>query len=253
MDLDQVTKATYDTFLTDVLGKLPVERRTEIEASLRDPVVAPLLREAVLAKADYSRSMNDFQAEVTAARAEIAKWQDWYSTEVEQATKRQEELDSYRETYGDLDEEGKKVTKRAEPAHTGLDPKQLEATLAQRDQMAIQFADMLTDLKLDHHTRFGERLDTQAVMKYANDHQVSLKEAYNQLNAPKEQELATRELNKKLEAAREEGRQAVLSEHKLPIGPPRREPHFLEQKDYSKDPRERVSRAVAAFNAGLAR
>lgn len=252
-----VTKDTYDTFLSSVLAKVPDERRELIEQAFKDDLVAPMLRDAVLARADYSRKLDEFGREVSEARGQIAQWQDWYAGEVETAAARQQRLEQYQELYGDLDEEHQPPAERQhearakETAVAGIDEKTLNATLATRDQLAIQFADVLTDLKLDHRDKFGEKLDTTALMKYSTDHGVNIRDAYRALTADQEAKLAETRIAEREAAAREAGRQEVLTQHKLPTGPPRREPHFLENKDYSKTPSERVSRAVAAFNAGM--
>ena len=250
-----VTRDTYQTFLDQVLAKIPEDRRESVQGVFRDETVAAQLRDAVLARSDYSRTRDEVDREIAEARSTIKEWQDWYAQEVEQSAVRTEQLTQYKELYGDLDETDRtpKARKDDEMAKPVIDQDALNQTLAQRDQMAMQFADLLTDLKIDHRDRFGERLDTSSLMEYANKHQVSLKEAYRELVAPKEQAKAEADLAQKIAAAREEGRQAVLSEHKLPVGPPRREPHYMDiGKDAPRDQRTRVGNAVAAFNAGIA-
>lgn len=244
-----VTKDNYTTFLQAVLAKVPEDKRAVVEQAFQDDTVAPLLRDAVLARSDYSRQTNQFAQEVAEARANIAQWQDWYQGEVETAAQRQERLDRYQELYGDLEDTTN--VNRQPQAKAGIDEKQFQQELAKRDQMAIQFADVLTDLKLDHRDKFGEKLDTSQLMSYAQQHGLNIREAYRQIVEPKEQELADKALDDVIAKAKEEARQEVLTQHRLPVTPPRREPHFLDNTNRVANPRERVSNAVAAFNAGM--
>jgi hypothetical protein len=252
-----ITKDTYQSFLTSVLEKVPTERRDAIKTVFADETVAPILRDAVLARADYSRQTQEFNREVAEARAQIGEWQQWYQTEVEAANQRQAQLDQYRELYGELDEDGQMRQKPNQPA--AFDLKQLDNryvtpdVIAQRDAYAMQFADILTDLKIDHQARYGQKLDGQALMDHARRSGVSIRDAYRQVVEPLETARAEKELGEKLARAKEEGRQQALTDHKLPMTAPRREPHYLDQGTVRvADSRTRVTNAVAAFNAGMA-
>ncbi len=255
-----ITKDTYDSFLQSVLAKVPEADKATVQAAFEAPTVAAELRDAVLARADYSRRQDEFEAEVTEARQNIADWQDWYAGKVEETAKVEADLKAYRDTYGDLDEgtmdennRGRRATHGRTPDDaSGIDQETLQKTLAVRDQLAIKFADMLTDIKLDHERNFHERLDSTALMEYANQKGLPLDAAYQQLIQPKVEEKRAADLTKRIDEAREEGRRAALTEHKLPISPPHREMHVLErQAEVKKTSSERVAAAVARFNAGL--
>ncbi len=258
-----VTKDTYDSFLQSVISKVPEAERGVVEQAFSHNAVAAELRDAVLARADYSRSQDSltaaqsaFEAEVTEARQNIADWQDWYAKQVEVVAETESQLKEYRETYGDLeptmnDDRGKRAT-HGHQAADSIDLDTLQSTLATRDQLAIKFADMLTDLKLDHQRDFNEKLDSTALMEYATKKGLPLDLAYRELVQPKVEEKRAIDLTKRIDEAREEGRRAALTEHKLPISPPHREMHVLErQGEVKKTSAERVAAAVARFNSGV--
>jgi len=257
--MPNVTKDTYDNFLQSVLAKVPEADKATVEAAFQAPAVAAELRDAVLARADYSRRQDEFEAEVVEARQNIADWQEWYASKVEETAKAEADLKAYRDTYGDLDEgtmdtnRGRRATHgRQDDAPASIDTETLQKTLAVRDQLAIKFADMLTDIKLDHERNFHERLDSTALMEYANSKGLPLDAAYRELIQPKVEEKRSADLAKRIDEAREEGRRAALTEHKLPISPPHRELHVLErQAEVKKTSSERVASAVARFNAGI--
>lgn len=254
-----ITKDTYDTFLSSVLAKVPEAERTVVEQAFKAPTVAAELRDAVLARTDYSRSQDElaqaqsaFEAEVAEARQNIADWQDWYATKVRETAEVDSKLKAYQETYGELDEEGTTVTDPKQRTTHGLTQEELQTALQTRDQLAIKFADMLTDIKLDHQRDFNEKLDSSALMEYASKKGLPLDLAYRELVAPKVEERRAQDLTKRIDEAREEGRRAALTEHKLPISPPHRDMHVLErQGEVKKTSAERVQAAVARFNAGI--
>lgn len=258
-----VTKDTYDSFLQSVLSKVPEADRSVVEAALGNTVVSAELRDAVLARTDYSRSQDElraqqeaFESEVAEARQNIADWQDWYAKKVEETATVEAQLEEYRETYGDLEDGVNEPNKRAahrQPVDENLLTKEeFQNSLQARDQLAIRFADMLTDIKLDHQRNFNERLDSTALMEYASKKNLPLDLAYRELVAPKVEEQRSKDLQERIDAAREEGRRAALTEHRLPITPPHRDIHVLDrQAEVKKTSSERVQAAVARFNAGI--
>jgi len=256
-----VTKESYQAFVDSVLAKVPEGDRAAVEQAFNNQAVAPLLRDSVLARADYSRNMDElaeartnFEQEVEEARGQIAEWQDFYAKTVEEKAGLEESIKAYEDEFGTL-EGAKRVTHRNDdrPNGKGLTQEELASALQQRDQLAIKFASMLTDIKIEHRVRYNERLDDQALLEYAAKQGKPIDVAYAELVAPRERELADAEMKEALEAARQEGRQQVMTEHKLPVQPAHRDLHVLERQDtVKKDPRERVAAAVARFNAAIA-
>ena len=263
--MSQVTKDSYDAFLADVLTRVPEELRGEAERIFGQEGVSATLRDAVLARSDYSRRMDElstdrdqFMTEVEEARRRIEGWTDWYGQTSQEVNGLKTQLDRYQDLFGSLDDLDNDPDEPTTPTETkmpqtALTQEDVQAMLAQRDQMAIKFADVLTDLKLDYQQKFGERLNTEEVIALATRDGVPLTIAYREFIAPREQERAEKAMQDKLAAAREEGRREALTQHRLPVGPPRSEPHVLDATDVKKDPRDRVSAAVAAFNASIAR
>lgn len=242
----------YDTFLAECVAKLPEGRRAAVEEMLKDPEVAPVLRDRVLARAEFSRSMDALRAErgefektVAEANRNIEGWKDWYGKATEEFASTQTRLEQYRDTYGDL-ETGAKPRFATDESVT----KRLNEEMANRDRLAIQFADMLTDLKLEHKDLYGERLNTDELIKYATDRGQRLTDAYRDYTADKRQEREAADLEKRLKTAREEGAREYASQHKLPIASGPIEPHALDRPAASpSDSKGRVSAAVAAWNA----
>jgi hypothetical protein len=257
-----VTKDTYQSFLQSVLAKVPEADRETVEAVFQNEAVAPVLRDSVLARSDYSRNQDALaearealDAEVAEARNQIAEWQDWYAKNSGAAEELRAKAQQYEELYGPLDEDGASpVTRHRTTADTNtLTREELQSQLLQRDQLAIKFADMLTDIKVEHRALYGEKLDSESLLAYANKHGKPIDVAYKEIMAPREAERAEAVLKEKLAQAREEGRQAVMTEHKLPVQPAHREIHVLDrQKDAFKDSGDRVAAAVARFNAAVA-
>jgi hypothetical protein len=247
----------YQAFLAEVVAAVPAGKREALEGILKDPEVTPTIRDRVLARSDYSRSMDEGRAElatartaldkeITEARTRIKGWEDWYNTTSQEHAALQERVKTYEETYGEIDED-------TPPAKNGkrgkvLDEETLAAELHRRDQLAIKFADVLTDLKIDHRERFKERLDTDALIKFAGEKGLPLDAAYNAFTADKVEAQRKTEQEAALKAAREEGARDALSKHHLPTSPTHNEPHVLDRTaDVKTDARERVAAASTHF------
>ena len=132
---------------------------------------------------------------------------------------------------------------------------QLDQELRKRDELAIRFADVLTDLKMEHKDRFKERLDTQSLTQYAMQRGLPIDAAYRELVAPQVEKQREAELEDRIKRAREEGEREALSRHNLPmVADPTRPVHVLDARDTAKtDARSRVTAAVADWNQNAGR
>lgn len=240
----------YAQFLAEVLSAVPEDKRATIEGTLNDASVAPVVRERVLARADYSRQSDalkqaraQLESEVTEARKRIDGWTNWYENankEYDTATKK---LQRYQQEFGDLEGDG------VQPKKDFLSKEDFTRELQARDRDAITFADVLTDLKIEHRQHFGEKLNTNELLKYATDRGLPIDIAYQQMVAPKIEERRSTEIEEKIAKAREEGAQEALSRHKLPGVVSYNEPHPIDRTDTTPVSKEdRIAAAVASWN-----
>jgi hypothetical protein len=242
----------YEQFLADLIAAVPDDKRAMVEETLKSDTVGAKLREGVLARADYSRQSDTlrtereaFQAEVAEARQNITGWQQWYTGATQDYASLQERVTAYEEAFGALD--GK------EPVHRDqnyLTKQEYEAALAQRDALAIQFADTLTDLKFDHKDKFGERLDTTKLIAFARERGLPIDSAYREFIADRVEERRQKDTDERIQKAKEEGAREYATTHRLPFSTGPSEAHPLDNaQKVPGDSRERVRAAVAAWNS----
>lgn len=246
-------KSAFDQFLAEVLDSVPADRREAFEETLKDEKVSKAVSERVLARSDYSNKMDkvaedraQMEAYLKGENAKIQGWAQWYEGVVASDAERQKQLDTYKSTFGDLEPGAKGSTKfmTDEQFRTSMDKE-----LAVRDANAIKFADLLTDLKIEHKAEFGKRLDTDALIKYATDNGLPLTAAYDRFTYEARSEKQEAAVTKRIEEAKAEGAREALSNHKLPYSSGPLEPHVLDiQKDVPKNRADRVSAAVADWN-----
>jgi len=246
-------KSAIDQFLAEVLDTIPEDRRAAFEETLRDEKVSKAVSERVLARSDYSSKMDKvaedraaMEAYLKGENAKIQGWTDWYNGVVQTDAERQKQLDAYKSTFGELE-----AGSSAKPKFLTEEQykEALGRELAQRDANAIKFADLLTDLKIEHKAEFGKRLDTDSLIEYATKNGLPLTAAYDRFTAEARQEKQEAAMNKRIEEAKAEGAREALSNHKLPYSSGPVEPHVLDiQKDVPKNRTDRISAAVADWN-----
>jgi hypothetical protein len=241
----------YEAFRADLLAAVPDDRRQTLEEVLSLDTVNSKLREGVLARSDYSRSMDALreerqalEREVAEARTKIEGWQVWYNDATRDYAEMQSRLNSYETEYGEL--EGRRQNFLTKEEYTA----ELGRRLEERDQLAIRFADVLTDLKLDHKAQFGEKLNTNELITYAQRQGLPLEVAYERFVAPRVDEMRKQEYEENLKKAREEGAREYAAQHQLPVSPSPAQPHALDlNQSVPANSGERVRAAVAAWNS----
>lgn len=242
----------YSEFLADLKALNP-----KIEEVLADEKVSAKLRESVLARADYSQSMDSlkadretFAAEVQEARQKIAGWQQWYGTESQKTVALEDELKKYRETYGQLDAGDQRRVAQQQGFLTKEDfQAALDKQIQQRDMAALKFADDLTDIKIDFSGRFKEKLDTTPVYQIAAQRGLDLRTAYNEYISDRVEEQRKSAYDDAIKAAREEGARDFASKHNLPSVPSSPDMvHYADVKDVPKTSRDRISAAIQGMN-----
>lgn len=254
----------YNAFVADVLAKVPAAKRDAIKQVLDDEDFATTAREGVLARADYSRSMDElaasrqtFEDEVEEARSRIQGWTEWYQGVAQDTATMRDRIAQYEAAFGRLDPEVRRAlqTGQGNPKYLTAEDfnTALQAELQKRDASAIAVADVLTDLKIQHQKDFSERLDTKALLKIATDRNIPLDVAYQQLVGPALEDKRQKDLDARIAKAKEEGAAEALSKHHLPVVPGPTAPHPID--NVGKIPqgatgqRDRVSAAVADWNS----
>lgn len=239
------SKNSFEAFLADVLSHVPQDRRAAVEEALAGDAAAEL-EKGYRRQSDYSREMDrirqreqELDATLSEANERVAGWQDWYNTAS------QEYEDMKRQVAMSTPDDD--LT--AHPS-TGLSKEELQAELAARDRMAIAYADVLTDIKIEHKERFHEKLDTNKVTEYALKRGLPLDAAYREFIAPREKEIMKKEQEEMLAKAREEGAREALTKHRLPIVSGPLESHTLDLAPSAKtNSGDRVAAAVARWNS----
>lgn len=248
-----MAKDAYEQFLAEVLQGVPDDQKAAIEGTLKNEQLAPKIRERVLARSDYSRNMDSlkaekerFSAEVAEARTKIAGWQNWYGQTSQEFETVRRQNEAYKSQFGELDGDG-------ERRPVGITQEQIDQRLRQefdkRDASAIAFADVLTEIKLEHRDNFKEKLDTNALVKYATERGLPLDTAYREFVAPRMEERREAEVAERIAAAKAEGRKEALSEHKLPTIASYGDVHILDRAPkVGKTQSDRVAAATAHWN-----
>lgn len=236
---------SFEAFLADVLTHVPEDRRSAVEEALAGDARSEL-EKGYRRQSDYSREMDrlrqreqDLDATLSEANERVAGWQEWYNSASQEYDdmKRRVDLTAIED---DL------------PAHPqqGLTREELAQELAARDRMAIAFADVLTDIKMEHKERFHEKLDAQKLTEFALKRQLPIDAAYREFVAPKEEDLRKKELEKQLAAARDEGAREALTKHRLPVVSGPMETHPLDLAPSAKsNSNDRIAAAIAHWNS----
>jgi len=238
------SKNSFEAFLADVLSYVPEERRGVVEEALAGDARSEL-EKGYRRQSDYSREMDrirqreaELDATLTEANERVAGWQDWYQTASQE--------------YEDMKRQVALKSDDDLPSHpaTGISKEELATELAARDRMAIAFADVLTDIKIEHKERFHEKLDTQKLTDYALKRGIPIDVAYREFVAPKEEEIRKKDLEKQLADARAEGAREALTHHRLPVVSGPLEQHPLDLAPSTKtNSNDRVAAAIARWNS----
>jgi aconitase A len=145
----------YEAFLADVLATVPEDRRSMIEETFKNDAIRSELEKGYLRQSDFSRAHDNLRAErenfqhtVEEANTRINGWQEWYTN----ASGEYETMRAENQRLVALDGTDQR------PVVQGMSQEDVTALLEARDRQAIAFADILTDLKLDHNKQFNENM-----------------------------------------------------------------------------------------------
>jgi hypothetical protein len=171
---------TGKSLLDAVLAKLPESLRDSAKPAFAAPEAADALTELGargLAQSDYSRQMDEIrrkEQELATAQSQInevaTQQTDWWNVNKPAL-----------EEYTRLKASGS-VTPPAvtPPASTGISKEDLEKYLGERDRSYATVLGLTTTLATRHYQHFGEVLDAQDLIAYAEKNRLPLAEAYNQ-------------------------------------------------------------------------
>ena len=246
-------------FLADVLQNVPEDKKQVVEEALGMEAVSKELESGYSRQSDYSRKMDELRTARDAAQQELVQQQgavdaersryaEWYEGANKDYTTAVGQLNRYKEEYGDLEAGEAKVASVPSNALTREEHDKILAEQFDRhDRQAIQFADILTDLKLEHNQRFSERLDTDKLFDHVQRSGLPIQAAYNDLISDRVQKAQEEKVQEQIKQAREEGVQEGRSQAQLPVQPDASGPHPLSGLDKASTSEDRVGAAAAAW------
>lgn len=249
----KVSQSDLSDFLSKVLATIPEDQRGTVESALKSDSFAEAASPFIMMRSDYSREQDRLAKEKADLEAEKNRYTEWYGVASAEAAaaaevkaEAEKRIAAYEATYGPLDDADKKRMAKIDPAQLEsalLD--KLQKEIANRDFASLKVNSMLTDMQWEHREKFnGERLDTDALLKFAGEKQLPLDAAYREFVAPKVQELDKADREKAIQKAREEGAAEALSKHRLPVSPAAAGPNIF---SLSKD-----SQPLSEFERQLA-
>lgn len=166
------------SFLALVLAKLPESLRADAEKALTAPEATDaltLLGDGVLARSDYSKSMDAIRDKEVQIQTDYDKLNTWYADN-------QARLDGTTALEAEIARlKGEKPTvpDPTKPSvTTGLVRKDLDDILSERDQAFTRVLSLSTQLTTRHLRDFNEVLDMNELVDLANRHKYSLTDAY---------------------------------------------------------------------------
>ncbi len=260
----------------DGLKGLTPDQRAVFDAVLATPDNLKYVKDGVLQKADYSRSMNELQEQETAIaekeaamlahQEELTTWRAGAEQTLQTAvTERNQLQQRLRELSGTAPVKPADATKTNEPPP--IDTRYVKAedfTKAVSDVMQFPLVSAeLIDLNAEHQELFGKRLpNTKKLVEDAIKEKRSIRDQWaNQYKVEdRRTEVAKKAHDDEINAVRLEERTKVLSEHSLPAVRPSDRPLLVGpgmlpvparvEEAKRPDPQRGVKAAVAAFNQG---
>jgi hypothetical protein len=172
---------TGKSILDTVLAKLPESLRDSAKAAFTAPEAADALTELGargLAQSDYSRQMD----EIRRKEQELATAQEQINTVATQQTDWWNVNKPALDEYTRLKAGGTVIPPVATPpaAPAGISKEELEKYLGERDRSYATVLGLTTTLATQHYKNFGEVLDAQELIAFAEKNRLPLAEAYQQ-------------------------------------------------------------------------
>lgn len=178
-------------FIESVLAKLPESVRDQARAAFTAPEAADALTvvgDGVLARSDYSKSMDDLKAKEQQLVEDYTRLNTWYDGAKDRLAK----VETLEEQIARLSGQ-QPPTPPADPIRhpakeepvSGLTKEEFAAAMEERDRAYAGVMALSNRLTAQHLRDFNEVLDTDALIAYARAKSVDLKTAYDQVHAEK--------------------------------------------------------------------
>ena len=247
-------------FLADVLSKIadPAKKRA-IEEALNVSEVKEAIGAGYARQSDYSRNMDELKSARESAEAQINQERgaletertglvSWYQDASKEFDDTVGKLKRYESEYGDLSGEEQSMNPSTSSSVTR---EEYERALNERDQQAIRFTDLLTDLKMEHKDRFSERLDTEALFRHQQETNLPLNVAYKDFVSERVAEADKLKHEEALKQAREEGVNEGRNGRDLPVQPDNPSP-VMQAMDKPTTSEDRVANASSKWREQFA-
>lgn len=186
----------------------------------------------VMRQSDYSRAQD-------ALSAEKKKTADYYASLLQWGTDKDAELKAREAALSSTVQPGAFDIAATE--------KKWEERLQKTEGQFLSLLETGMSLASRHVAEFKEPLDTAALKKIAQEKNLSLTQAYDEMVAPRRAETSAATFKAQLVAAREEGARDALSKHHIPTNatPPEYHPIF------DRDPKKQVGADDYVANSGV--
>jgi hypothetical protein len=172
------------TFLAGVLAKLPEGLRGQVETAFNDPSAADALvvvGSGALAQSDINRKYQEIETQKTELDTAIAQAQSDYQKNQEWWTKTSAEYERLKA----LDKGGTPPVAPVVPPVAGLSKEDVEKVINENNRSYASVLGLSMTLSGKHFKDFGEVLDGNALIAFAEKNRLSLDTAYNQMFAEK--------------------------------------------------------------------
>ncbi len=191
-----------------------------VSSFFSNETVAKQLGNDILRQQDYSRQSDETRATRVKAEQEYAALLSWKASE-------QKKIDDFWATYNDAGNGNDRQQVVHQVQSDVMTKTEYAAEQAKRDQ---QFVSLLKDgmnLASRHTVEFKEALDTEALAKIAAEQNLTLRQAYDAMVAPRRAEQSAEQRKIELANAREEGARDFATTHKIPIDTRTRETSMI--------------------------
>lgn len=250
----------YDAFLADVLKEVPEDQKKNVEEALKMDALRKEIESGYSRQSDYSRKMDEIQKAKADAEAQLNqergvlkaekdRYAQWYEGANKDYQSAIEKASAYEREYGKLENADPNSQHRVNPDLITRDEyqRQLAAEFERRDRAAIDFADALTDAKIDHRDRFSESLNTEKLYEHVEKTGLPFRKAYEDFISPRVREAEEAKFEEKLKQAKEEGISEGRSQAHMPVQPDSSTPRAIDSLGQSTNQEDRVAAASQAF------
>lgn len=192
------------------------------------------LGDDILRQQDYSRNMDTLRAEqqkaVTEREKSVKYYADLLTWKAEEEAKLQTALGN---GNGQNGQNGQQVLQPVQGDF--ISKKEFQETVQQINASTVNLLKEAMGLTSRHNVEFPkEPLDPEAIIKLAQEKQLSIRAAYDEYAAPRRAENSKAQHDAELVKAREEGAREYASKHHIPVDAQPREYRVMLDRDPTK-------------------